>query len=660
VEAALLVLGLALVVGTAVLVASCLRIGSSIGFLLAVYLVASLEIVAVSLALSVGHWLTRAGLLGALSVVLLVAFAAWLRLGRPPPRTYEAPIAAAREVLRDPVVAVMAGLAAVVQTYLLAVSLTVPQSLPDTMLYHLPRSALWRQQHAVAYVANMPELAVNSFPPNAEIATAATMILSDGDRYVGLVQLIALVFTCIAIVGIARRLRFDRRAAAFAALAFSTFTVVMLQTPTALNDLVVASFLIACAYFAIGTPRAELALAALALALALGTKLTTLFALPALAFFVFAAQPLRRWVALALYGVAGLAVGSFWLLVNVAETSRLDGGVATAEREGLGHRIGRSVVDFLEMSDQEGKGFLVSPLWGVPVALTAVVVALGLFWRRRWLAGALACVAGVFAFVSAPLLITWAHLGEYAWRHSRAAIGLGGTVPQQRLPDDFYESAMHSSYGLTFILLFLGSTVVVVAEVVRTRSSFVRLVALLAAPLTVLIGGIAISYGPQHLRYVVFSVALATSVFGIALRVRALAWAAAALAAVTTVVVLGYFVPRPAGLSALPGNRDRETARWFVQGGGGGGDGVAFRFLEERIPADAIVALALIHNTYIYPAWDAGLRRTVVFVSEDGSAPLTADWLVVGPDRAIDASLVRDEGWSLELESPRGWRIYGR
>src|SRR5207344_841781 len=106
----------------------------------------------------------------------------------------------------------------------------------------------------------------------AEIETMASMILSRGDRYVSLVQLVALVFTCAAIVGIARRLGLSRSAGMFGALAFATFTVVALQTPTALNDLVVASLLIACAYFAMAaaTSRVELPLAALALAMALG------------------------------------------------------------------------------------------------------------------------------------------------------------------------------------------------------------------------------------------------------------------------------------------------------------------------------------------------------------------------------------------------------
>jgi hypothetical protein len=654
-----LAFGATAVAGAGLLFSACLRLRSAIGFLLAAYLLASAEIVAVSLLLSTERWLTRDALLGVIGVGFGVAVVVWATLGRPHPPLTVASIRSLRFTLRDPILALLAGLTVVSQLYLLAVSLTVPQSVTDTMLYHLPRSALWKQQHAVSYVANMPEVAVNVFPPNAEIETAATMILSGGDRFVGLVQLVAVAFACIAIVGVARRLGFDRRAAVFAALAFSTFTVVMLQTPTALNDLVVASFLIACAYFALGAARIDLALGALALALALGTKLTTVFALPALALVVFGSQPRRRWLAVALYGAAGIAVGSIWLLVNVVETGRLDGGVAIApENQELVDRILRSLADLLEMSDAEGKGLLVSPLWGVPALLLALVGAAALCSRKRWRAGALVGLAGVFAFVSLPLLVTWTQVAAHVVRHARVAIGLGGAVSGPRLPEGFYESPMHSSYGLAFVLLFLGSGSIVAADVARRRSSFAVLAALIGVPLTLLIAAIAIGFDPQHLRYLAFPVALAASVFGIVLRVRALAWTAGALAAVTVVVTLAYFVPRPGGLTLFAANRGVDrTARWFVQGGGGGGDPATFRFLEESIPPRATVALAVEPNTYLYPAWDEGLRRRVLFTTPEGRVPPSAGWLVAGPGKHFDPS---GPTWARVFASPTGWRIYRR
>ena len=256
----------ALVVATAALASSCLRLRSTIGFLLAVHVLATAEIVALSLGLSTVRAITRPVVLAVVVVAFALVLAVWLLSEHPRPRL--APLGhALRDALDDMAVAALAALAVAVHLYLLVVSLALPQSLPDTLLYHLPRAALWKQQHAVAYVLDAPDNRINAFPPVAEIEAMASMVLSEGDRYVGLVQLFALAAACLAIVGIALRLGLSRSAALFGALAFATFTVVALQTPTALNDLVVASLLIVCAYFALGSSRAELALCAAALAL---------------------------------------------------------------------------------------------------------------------------------------------------------------------------------------------------------------------------------------------------------------------------------------------------------------------------------------------------------------------------------------------------------
>ena len=123
-----------------------------------------------------------------------------------------------------------------------------------------------------------------------------------------------------------------------------------------------------------------------------------------------------------------------------------------------------------------------------------------------------------------------------------------------------------------------------------------------------------------------------------------------ALAAATLAVTLGYFAPRPAGLAFLPENRDSDrSARWLVQGESGKGDPVAFRFLEQAIPADATLALAVERDTYLYPAWDDRLRRTVLFADETGLVPGSASWLVVGPRHRVDEEQLSRAGWQLEL-----------
>ena len=657
-----LILGLAVAVvaATAALVASCLRLRSAIGFLLAAYLVASAEIVVISLGLSTVRALTRPALLMSIGALLAVAVAVWLRSGRPAPSVRHV-VPATREALRDRAVAVLAVLAVATHLYLLVVALTVPQSLPDTMLYHLPRAALWKQQDAVGYVPNAPDERIDVFPPIAEIESMWSMILGQGDRYVGAVQLLAVAFACIAIVGIARRLGLSPSAGAFGALSFATFTLVVLQAPTALNDLVVASLLTICAYFAMGASRRELALSALALALAVGTKGTVAFALPVLALFTLASQPRSRVRRLLAFGAVGLAVGSFWFVVNLVETGEPDGGVVLDRgMDPLVERIRLSVVDLLELSDAEGTGLLASPAWGVAGLALGAAIAVVLALRGRRGAGAAALVAGVVAFLAAPLLVTWVDVADRAFRHARAAVGIGDE-PAERLPSGFNESPMHSSYGLAFVVLFFGAGALVVVDVVRRRLSLAALVALCGVPLALLLTAVAMTYEPQRMRYITFSIALAAAAFGVALRVRPLAWTAVASTAVTLAIAIGYFVPRPASLVLLPGNREPERAeRWFVQAEGGNGDPVAFRFLADEVPADATVALAVTRDTYLYPAWDPGLRRTVLFVPESEAIPEDAEWLVVGPSRIVDETRLEEAGWRLELASARGWRVFGR
>jgi hypothetical protein len=269
-------------------------------------------------------------------------------------------------------------------------------------------------------------------------------------------------------------------------------------------------------------------------------------------------------------------------------------------------------------------------------------------------------LVGVILFFVTPLLVTWARVADRALEHVRSAAGLGGGSAS-RLPDGFIESPMHSSFGLAFVVLFIGAGVLVVDDVRRRRLPVAALVAVVGVPVALLLTALSLAYDPQRMRYVVFPVALVAAVFGTALRVRVLAWTSVALAAVTLAVSVAYFVPRPAGLALLSENRSSErSARWFVQAESGDGDLEAFRFMAERIPPAATIALDVAPNTYLYPAWDGGLRRTVLFTRDGGQVPVDAEWLVVGPSRPVDENRLTAAGWALALSSPRGWRIFRR
>ena len=648
------------VVASAALTVSCLRLRSAVAFLLAVYLLASTEVVVVALLLSPGRWLTRGGLLVCVGAIAVLTAALWIYSGRPRPPLSRDTLRAARHVLGDPVVAVLAALAALTYGYLFFVALTVPQSANDTLLYHLPRAAFWKQQHGLAYVSDSPDGRINAFPPNAEIELAWSMVLSGGDRFVGLVQLTSVPAAVLAIGGVARRLGFTRREAAFGALAFASFTVVVLQAPTALNDLVVMSFFVLAAFFAAGKSKREFALGALALALAVGAKGTFLFLLPALAAFALAVQPPRRWPGLAAFGVAGIGAGSYWYVVNLSITGDASGGTSLDRGEDpLLVRIGRSFADLFELSNGVGDNVLSFPFWSVlAFGATVAIVMLVFGRRRRGLAGWVG-LGAVVVVLSAALLVTWARVAYRVGLHALAALGVS-TSSRSRLPAGYVESPMFSSFGIVFVLLFVVSVALVLCGWRGGPRPSPALGALAAVPIVVLSSSVALEYDSMRMRYLVFGVALASATFGIALRVRPVAWFSTALACVGTAILVTYFVPRPAGLNILPGNRGLDTAsRWLVQGSGGNGDPEAFRFLEKRVPADATLALALRFNTYVYPAWDAGLRRTVLFVAKDGTVPPEAGWLAVGPSEPAHAARLAASGWRLQLASG-GWRIFER
>src|SRR5439155_19123693 len=96
-------------------------------------------------------------------------------------------------------------------------------------------------------------------------------------------QYVAQLAILVAVYGASRRLGFDERAAACGAALLASFSAVALQTTTAQNDLVAASFPVAAACLLLGGGGLEAALAGLALGIGVGAKLTTGLAWPVVA-----------------------------------------------------------------------------------------------------------------------------------------------------------------------------------------------------------------------------------------------------------------------------------------------------------------------------------------------------------------------------------------
>lgn len=653
-----LLIGAGMVTATAWLVVRRLGPQPLTGFVLAAYLVAFTEVVVITLALSIVHSLTRWTLLACVAVVFAIALGPWLRHAAPLPSLREG-LAALRDALREPILAVLAAAVAVGLVYSAALGVLTPPNDWDAMTYHLARAAFWIQQHAVGYVPETHVVRINVNPPNAEIGTLFTMLLSDGERFVGLVQYAALLATGVGTYGISRRIGLGGRAALFGALLLLTTPVVILQGSTAQNDLVVASFLVAATYFLLGETKRELALGCLALALAVGTKFTAVIALPLVALVVFAGQPRRCWPRLALAYLVGVGLGSYWLVVNFIESRSLDGGAgevldqhADRRPEAVLARATRLLVNFADDMSL-GRDVLVYALAAAAFVLVAVAVErrrLRTSWLSVVVVCAVACTPLAVPLVRERLLRAheklWLTLGE----RDLAALDVNREA--------WSPSTVLSYYGPLGLILLIAATLLVVRDV-RRHSLRPLAVLLAAAPfMFALLVAFALVYDPWRGRFFMFPMALAATTWGVVLRRRWLASGVSSIAVVTLLLAFVHSIEKPAGVRLL--DQGTATGVWgkprvVVQTwlrGGGTAEVVKF-FAQE--PPSGRVGLRLEEDDWVYPYFGRRLDREVFFVPVEANLD-GFDWLV------LRAGRVEQPGpeWSIALETEDGWRVYRR
>ena len=650
-----LVAGLGMVAVTAWLIARKLDAPTVTGFVLSAYLVGFAEIVALTLALSVTRNLRWWTVLAGAGIVLAATLA--LTRGARPTASLGEGLGALRAGLREPVVAVLALPVAIGLGYGAALGLLTPPNDWDALSYHLARAAFWIQQGAVGYVDSSPFAPINAYPPNAEIGALFTLILSHGDRYVGLVQYSAMLATATAAFGIGRRIGMEPTAALFGALAFLTLPVVVLQSWTALNDLVVASFLITATYFLLGSTRVELALGALSLALATGTKFTAFIALPLVVLVALAGQPRFRWPKVALALVTGSAVGGYWLVVNLVNTGSIDAGASDALEQSPDRspdaviaRTTRLLVHFADSLALERDVVLF-------LIVGALVIVAALVSDRPPLRRSLLVVLGIGLVASIPVAMRT--LGDLLLRaHEKIWLTLGSRdlafLDDNR--DQHSPSTVFSYFGsLGFVLIAAGIVLGVIA--VRRRAAPPVTLALATAPIVfALLLSIAIAYDPFRGRFFLFPVALASATWGLALRHRWLAWGATAIAVVTVPLSFVHSTEKPfdhsifdRGESSSVWGRSRENVQtWLRQ------DGTAEVVdFFAREPQSGRVGLRVGPDDWIYPYFGRTVEREVVFVP-DGPIDPALDWLVVSRDREGEPGA----RWSLALQTDDGWRVY--
>ena len=205
-----------------------------------------------------------------------------------------------------------------------------------------------------------------------------------------------------------------------------------------------------------------------------------------------------------------------------------------------------------------------------------------------------------------------------------------------------------SWYGPLGVLIVLAAVVLAVREVRRSALRKAALLFALAPVLYLVVITVGLGYTPFHGRYLMPAVALGAATWGLVLRVRPLAWAAAAIATVTVVLSFVHYVEKPAGFAVLGGgdvrsvwNESRIEVLAHSRAPGGAGP---LQVLEEEAADGDTVALQIRQDDVSYPFFGADLDRRVVFVEETGGLDEEADWLVVAPGLTPD---VCDPGLAL-------------
>ncbi len=284
----------------------------------------------------------------------------------------------------------------------------------------------------------------------------------------------------------------------------------------------------------------------------------------------------RTWPALGVAGIAGLAGGSVWYYVNLVVTGKLDGGLSAM-------RSHRSPTAPWGRRSTGSDGCLVTssrcpaPKAGAGSARRHPVWSSGssspsrpescFSVRRRRAAGAAALVA-VSAVVLYPMLATWV---DVAGRASRQALVTAHLSPIILPPRACRCSSTRArSTPRTESRSCCSSSGSARSSCETSRGGAYRWLPQSRSRRRCSSSScsrLSLEYDPIRIRFVAFPVALATAVLGICVRVRPLAWTAVGLTAATLAVVVAYFVPRPAGLALLPGNRTPRAVGALVRAG---------------------------------------------------------------------------------------------
>ena len=549
------ILLIAAVIAFALLIAAALRLSGLVSTLLAAYLALLANVGFVTFALSPVREVTVAGLVLAEAVLLAGAFAFWWLRGRPRPPLGSAK-AAARRIFTDPVVAVFAVAVLVLLVYEFVLGVSVPPTNGDALAYHLSKAAAWAQHGGIYWIPNASSNRMNVFQPLAEQQILFLFVATKSGSLIALPQFLSELAILVSVYGAARRLGFELRSAACASFLVATFSVVAIEASDAQNDLVAASLPAVALCFLLGRGRLEAALGGVAVALAIGTKLDTLFVLPILVWVAWAKGRGRTLAWGTVGGIAGLLVVGMWSFVlNIISTGHLLAAGSGAAEDRSSPSYPRSVSNafnlvysWMDLSVMSDRLIFVLAVIGVVAGIATVIWTI----RRRGGAGQ-AGVDGVAVGLPflAPLLV-FCGSGVVAFGAARWGFPIRGPNGFTHYVDyDLNETwtrisnENYSTLGPLGIIALLAAAAVAVYSYARRRVDARHLALAFAIPLFLVLMALEASFSIWIGRFVVGPAVLTAPLLAGLMRAPAARAAYLAVALIVVGLTLAHNQARP-------------------------------------------------------------------------------------------------------------------
>ena len=636
---------------TAVLTAASLRIRSFVSSVLAAYVVLVAVVTVITIALSPFRLVTRWGVEVAAAIALGAALLLWNRRGRP---SFPLPSAVAlRAAVLDPAVLVLLVAIVASSLYELVLVLGAPPNNWDSLAYHLTRAAGWAQHGGVHWIGNAPTDRINEFQPLAEQQVLLLFVTSGRAALFALPQWLAGLVAIVGVFGVAARLGFAYRTAAFAALLFGTFPLVALESSTSQNDLVAAALPIAAAALVLGGSRAELSLAGVALGLALGVKLTTAYAVPipvALALL----RGRRDGVRVASAAAASFVLLGMWgFVLNLVHTGSVLGrGGGRVEQQASPSLTGSPTTAFRvvhDLLDLSGLGLRLTDL----LAAFSVVFAVAGFTlaRRR---GATLATAGVAALAAAlPLLAPrLIPLVAHGMKIVAEAIHLPVADPATTGARFFWGVDFGSSEDLSAFGVIGGPALLLVSLAMLARRRRIdpnRLILAAAFPLFIVLLALTSKYNLWLARFLLVPAALAAPLLAVLGRRRLPAFAIAAVAVVQLALVHVHNQqkpltrPHPAPWTATQQQALRSTYR--------PGYAEVFTRLERSLAPATCVGAVLRSDDPGFLLFEPKLQYRVEFLPARGA-------VAAARNRGLSTVVVSDFAQTRRAFEAAGWTVH--